>query len=126
MRKKGMSKTRCAQIGVIVAMALAFAAPALAATQLVATVGPGAEITLKQRIAIGIRSVLVLAPGRYAVVVSDRSAADDFHLIGPGISKKTSGSFVGKQTWLLRLRIGVYTFRSDAHPLKLKGTFRVR
>lgn len=89
-------------------------------TKLTGKVGPGNTISLKKGSAV----VKSLASGKYKVVVKDVSAKDNFHLIGPGVSKKTSVR--GKRTvsWTLTFRAGKYTYRSDAHK-KLKRTFRV-
>jgi plastocyanin len=83
-------------------------------------VGPGRTISLKK----GGAMVKALSAGTYKVTVKDASAKDNFHLTGPGVSKKTSVR--GKRTfsWTLNLRAGKYTYRSDAHK-KLKRTFRV-
>ena len=58
------------------------------------------------------------------LLVSDRSRADNFHLSGPGIDRKTSVAGRQTVTWKMRLRSGVYRYRSDAHP-RLRKTFRV-
>jgi hypothetical protein len=83
-------------------------------------VGPGNTISLKR----GSAAVKALKTGRYKVTVRDVSTKDNFHLVGPGVSKKTAVK--GKRTisWTLRFRAGKYTYRSDAHK-KLKRTFRV-
>jgi hypothetical protein len=83
-------------------------------------VGPGKTISLKKG---GVR-VRALTAGTYKVTVRDASTKDNFHLLGPGVSKKTAVR--GKRTvsWRLRFRAGKYTYRSDAHK-KLKRTFRV-
>ena len=83
-------------------------------------VGPGNAISLKR----GSAMVKALKAGRYKVTVRDASTKDNFHLVGPGVSKKTAVK--GKRTisWTLRFRAGKYTYRSDAHK-KLKRTFRV-
>ena len=83
-------------------------------------VGPGNTISLKRGSAI----VKALKAGRYKVTVRDASTKDNFHLLGPGVSKKTAVK--GKRTvsWTLRFRAGKYTYRSDAHKT-LKRTFRV-
>jgi hypothetical protein len=83
-------------------------------------VGPGNTISLKR----GSASVKALKAGRYKVTVRDASTKDNFHLAGPGVSKKTTVR--GKRTisWTLRFRAGKYTYRSDANK-KLKRTFRV-
>jgi hypothetical protein len=96
--------------------------PPAPAKKLVGTVGPGASISL--RTASGAKAGAVAA-GRYSIQVRDRSAADNFHLIGKGVSRKTGVAFRGTATWRLTLGKGVYRYRSDAHP-RLGGTLRVR
>jgi hypothetical protein len=82
-------------------------------------VGPGATISLKKGSAI----VKALKAGSYKVTVRDASTKDNFHLLGPGVSKNTAVK--GKRTvsWILKFRAGKYTYRSDAQK-KLKRTFR--
>jgi plastocyanin len=89
-------------------------------TKLSGKVGPGRTISLKRGSAL----VKALKAGTYQVTVRDVSTKDNFHLLGPGVSKKTTVR--GKRTvsWKLRLRAGKYTYRSDAHK-SLKRTFRV-
>jgi len=81
----------------------------------------GNSITLKKGTAI----VKSLRRGQYSIVVNDASTKDNFHLKGPGVSKKTSVPKRGKATWTLTLRAGKYTYFSDAHH-KLKRAFSVR
>ena len=83
-------------------------------------VGPGSTISLKKGSAL----VKSLAAGKYKVTVKDSSAKDNFHLLGPGVSKKTSVRGKGTSSWTLTFRAGSYTYRSDAHK-KLKRKFRV-
>jgi hypothetical protein len=83
-------------------------------------VGPGRTISLKRGSAI----VKALKAGTYRVTVKDLTAKDNFHLIGPGVSKKTAVGGKRTVTWKLKFRVGKYTYRSDAHK-SLKRTFRV-
>ena len=94
-------------------------APTPAATKLLAAVGPGAKISLRAADGSALSS---LSAGSFSIVVRDRSATDDFHLAGPGVSKATGVSFKGTVTWKLKLKAGRYTFRSDKHA-KLHGAF---
>jgi hypothetical protein len=82
-------------------------------------VGPGSTISLKR----GSATVKSLKRGTYRVTVRDLSTKDNFHLVGPGVSKKTAVGGKRTVTWKLRFRAGKYTYRSDAHK-KLKRTFR--
>ena len=93
--------------------------PAATPTKLLATVGPGAKISLRAADGTSLSS---LAAGSFSIVVSDRSATDDFRLVGPGVSKATGVSFKGTVTWKLKLKAGRYTFRSDKHAA-LHGAF---
>ncbi len=94
-------------------------APAAAPTKLLATVGPGAKISLRATDGTALSS---LAAGSFSIVVSDRSATDDFRLVGPGLSKATGVSFKGTVTWKVKLKAGRYMFRSDKHAA-LHGAF---
>jgi len=86
------------------------------AARLRASVGPGRRISLAPRAG--------LTAGRATIVVSDRSAADNFHLVGPGLSKATGVRFRGTATWRVTLRAGRYVFRSD-RTKSLRGAFTV-
>ena len=73
--------------------------------------------------------VRVLAPGRYTVVVEDRSSIDNFHLGGPGIDEQTTLEFVGTVTWTLDFTPGGYSYRTDgagAPECGCNQTFSVR
>ena len=90
--------------------------------RLTATVGPGSTISL--RTANGRRASRLRA-GRYRIVVRDRSAKLNFHLIGPRVNRKTTMGFRGTQTWTLTLRKGSYRYVCDPQARALKGSFRV-
>jgi plastocyanin len=107
----------------ILTAALAFAATGTAATQkLAGTDGPGFTITIKS----GTKAVKTLKAGSYTLVVADKSSIHNFHLIGPGVNKKTGVSFTGTQTWAVKLKPGTYTYQCDIHAFSgMKGTFKV-
>ena len=90
--------------------------------KLVGTVGPGSSISLKKSSGGSASSVKA---GKYAVTVRDRSKADNFHLIGPGVNKSTPVGFVGTRAWTVTLKKGTYRFQSDPHKARMKGTIRV-
>jgi hypothetical protein len=96
--------------------------PAPTGTKLLASVGPGATIALGSSNGAPISS---LTAGPATIVVNDRSKKDNFHLVGPGVSKATGVPFKGKVTWKLKLKAGRYTYKSDGHPV-LHGAFRVK
>jgi plastocyanin len=94
--------------------------PPPAPKKLTGKVGPKKTISLKK----GTAAVKALVAGRYKLVVTDATKADNFHLTGPGVNKKTGVKFKGGATWTLTFKKGKYTFRSDATK-KLKRTFSV-
>jgi len=105
-----------------VALGLLAAAPAQAAPpKLVGSVGPGFTITLKKN---GTK-VAKLKAGKYSITISDLSSSHNFHLIGPGVNKKTSVGGVGKSTWTVTLQKGkTYRFVCDPHAAFMKGGFK--
>ena len=92
-----------------------------APVRLTGKVGPKKTISLKK----GVSAVKSLVAGRYKIVVSDATKADNFHLSGPGVNKKTGVKTKSSATWNVTLKPGKYTFRSDATK-KLRRTFSVR
>jgi plastocyanin len=92
------------------------------ATKLVATVGPGFTISLRDA---GGAAVSRLDPGAYEIEVRDLSDEHNFHLRGPGVDRATSVSGTGTETWNVTLRDGTYTFLCDPHPTTMRGTFTV-
>jgi hypothetical protein len=90
--------------------------------KLVATVGPRATITLRNAKGGHPQG---LKPGRYTIVVRDRSKLHNVHLAGAGINRRTSVAGTGTLTWKVRLTKGTLRFYSDASPKKLKGSVRI-
>ena len=84
-------------------------------------VGPKRTISLRTAAGAKVRTA---KEGTYVVVVSDRSRTDNFHLLGPGVNRKTTIRGRGTKNWRVRLDAGTYRYRSDAHK-KLRGSFRV-
>jgi plastocyanin len=105
-----------------VMLALGAAGPSTAATRLVATVGPGATITLKK----AGKKVTSLPAGAYSITVQDKSGFHNFSLSGPGVRKSTTVSFVGAKTWNVTLRKGKYRYECMPHALSMRGSFTVR
>ena len=97
--------------------------PAAKPVQLTGSVGPGKRIALT-RAGAKLR-VASLKAGAVIVRVSDRSATDNFHLVGPGVNRATTRLGKTTATWRLTLKRGLYTYRSDA-TTSLKGSVRVR
>lgn len=88
--------------------------------KLTGKVGPKKTISLKK----GASAVKALVAGRYKIAVSDLTKADNFHLSGPGVNKKTGIKAKSSTSWTVTLKPGKYTFRSDATK-KLRRTFSV-
>ena len=85
-------------------------------------VGPGYEIEVKK----GGKDLKTLRHGTYRIVVEDKASIHNFHLVGPGVNKKTGVGFQGKRTWTLKLKKGRYTYQCDPHARGgMKGSFRV-
>jgi len=59
------------------------------------------------------KPVRVLQPNQYRIVVHDRTAKQNFHLIGANVNRKTSIAAKRTTTWTLNLLPGSYRYRSD-------------
>jgi hypothetical protein len=88
--------------------------------KLVGKITPRA-ISLKT--AAGVR-VRTLRENTYKLVVSDTSKAQNFHLSGPGVNRKTRVAATTRASWTVKLLPGKYVYRSD-RSRKLRGTFTV-
>ncbi|MDQ2969392.1 MAG: hypothetical protein M3R37_13900 [Actinomycetota bacterium] len=78
----------------------------VAPTNVAASVGPKRTISLKPKITV---------VGPATITVNDRSRADNFHLAGPGVTKRTGVAFRGRVIWNVTLQPGTYSYRSDKH-----------
>jgi len=106
----------------VVATSLTGAAAGAPAATLSGSVGPGFTISLKN--ADG-TAVSHLDPGSYAITVDDQGSIHNFHLSGPGVDMATDITGTGTTAWTVNLVNGTYTFRCDAHPTTMKGSFTV-
>jgi hypothetical protein len=86
-----------------------------------ARVGPGKKISLATASGAKVKR---LKAGPYRITVRDVSRADNFHLIGPGVNRKTSVKGKSTTTWTVRFRSGTARYRSDATK-KLTASFKV-
>ena len=91
-------------------------------TKLVATVGPGFTITLRN--ASG-TLVTQLDPGTYEIEVTDLSAEHNFRLTGPGVNRATDVEGTGAETWTVALTDGTYRYQCDPHAAMMSGSLRV-
>ena len=104
-------------------LAAALALPAVAAARpFYGTVAAPSTITLKRANGTTVKHA---NPGTRKFVISDQSSAHNFHLLGPGVGKKTGIDFTGSRIWRVTLQIGTYKFRCDAHPTTMRGSFYV-
>lgn len=67
-----------------------------------------------------------VSPGRYTIVVRDRSSMHNWHLSGQGIQRKTSVRFTGTKRFNVRLTAGRYRIRCDPHSQQMRTTLVVR
>jgi hypothetical protein len=89
--------------------------------KLTGRVGPGKVISLKTAAGTTVKS---LKAGTYRLTVRDATKADNFHLLGKGVNKKTGVKFKGSVIWTVSFRAGSYTVRSYAST-NLRRTFTV-
>ena len=102
----------------------AFALLSAAANPLSGRTGPGLSITVTK----AGKKVTRLRPGRYTITVSDRSAAHDFILNGPGIRNRrvTGLGFTGRRSITVTLRRGRYEYYCQPHrSIGMRGFIRV-
>jgi plastocyanin len=108
-------------VAVVFAVALAAAIAALpvsaAPPVITGTVGPGFTILMKKK---------PTKPGKYKLVVADKSSIHNFHLKGPGVNVKTGVGFTGTKSFTITLKKGKYTFVCDPHLTTMKGSFTIR
>jgi plastocyanin len=112
---------RLAVSAVLAVLTLVAPAGATAAT-FYGKVGPGRTITLKRADGTIVRSV---QDGRHTFVIRDRSSSHNFHLLGPGVDRKTGVGFTGRRSWTLTLEAGTYRYRCDPHAGTMRGRFTV-
>jgi plastocyanin len=118
-----MFRLTLSSLAVAVLAAVVFLAPAQGSgTKLSGEVGPGFSIEVKK----GGKDLKTIKAGTYKIKIEDKASIHNFHLIGPGVNKKTGVSFTGETTWTIKLKKGKYTYQCDPHHLSgMKGTFRV-
>jgi len=83
------------------------------------TLGPARKVTVRQAGQPAKR----LDPGKYLIIVKDRSKTLNFHLQGPGVNRRTGVAKTGTVQWNVTLNAGRYQYRSDTGGVS--GSFRV-
>jgi hypothetical protein len=91
-------------------------------TLIIAIVGPGHVLSVQW---LSEKTVTRLKPGRYYLLVQDRSVTRNFHLRGPGVNRASPVGRAHAFAWHLVLRKGVYRFWSDPQKRTMRGQFRV-
>lgn len=114
---------RTALVTLVAAALIVAVAPAFASTaRLTGEVGPGFSIEVKK----ANKDLKTIKAGTYKIKVEDKSSIHNFHLIGPGLNKKTGVGFKGETTWTIKLKPGKYTYQCDPHAASgMKGSFKV-
>jgi len=98
----------------------AYARPS--AVTLKGEVGPGFSIDVEK----AGKDLKAIKAGTYKIKVEDKASIHNFHLMGPGINKKTGVPFKGETTWTIKLKPGKYTYQCDPHAASgMKGHFKV-
>jgi len=97
-------------------------APTPKKTKLVGTVGPGMKISLVNAAGARVRTV---KSGPAAITVRDRSAVHSFHLVAPGVNRKSGVAFKGTRAWTVTLRPGALRWYCDTHPRVLRGAAKI-
>lgn len=96
--------------------------PVAAGSTLLASVGPGFEISLETEDGM---PVSTLSAGEYTIEVDDRADIHNFHLTGPGVDEDSGVSETGTSTWTVTFEAGSYGFVCDPHASQLNGSFEV-
>jgi plastocyanin len=110
-------------VGVSIAAAAVASAGTSKSTGLVGEVGPGYTIEVK----LNGKDLKTIKAGTYKLKVEDKASIHDFHLIGKGLNKSTSVSFVGDRTWRVTFKPGKVTYQCDPHAsMGMKGSFTVK
>ena len=85
-------------------------------------VGPGFTIEVEK----GNRDLKTIKAGTYSMKIEDKSSLHNFHLIGPGVNKRTTVAYTGETSWRIKLKPGRYTYQCDPHASGgMKGRFTV-
>jgi plastocyanin len=118
-----MFRLTISSLAVAAVAAIVFLVPAQGSTaRLSGEVGPGFSIEVKK----GTKDLKTIKAGTYRIKVEDKASIHNFHLMGPGLNKKTGIGFTGDVTWTIKLKPGRYTYQCDPHHLSgMRGTFRV-
>jgi|SRR5262245_48513269 len=111
-----------ALLGVVLALPAVGNAGSAKSAGLVGEVGPGFSIEVNR----SGKDLKTIKAGTYKIKVEDKSSSHNFHLIGKGLNKSTTVSFMGDKTWTITLKPGKVTYQCDPHAAAgMKGSFTV-
>jgi plastocyanin len=79
--------------------------------QISGSVGPGFTISVSRH---------QVAHGTYTFTVTDKSTMHNWHIIGPGVNRKTPISKKVTKTFTVQLTKGKYKIHCDAHPIAMR------
>ena len=109
-------------VGVSIAAAAIASAGTAKSSGLVGEVGPGFTVEVK----LNGKDLKTIKGGTYTMKVEDKASIHNFHLIGKGLNKATTVSFVGDRTWRVTFKPGKVTYQCDPHASAgMKGSFTV-
>ena len=72
------------------------------------------------------RKLTTVKAGTHRIKIEDMAAIHNFHLVGPGVNRKTGVAYKGTtKAWAVTLRKGTLRWLCDPHALRMRGTARV-
>jgi len=80
-------------------------------SKITGSVGPGFTISVSRH---------QVAHGTYTFTVTDKSTMHNWHIIGPGVNRKTPISKKVTKTFTVQLTKGKYKIHCDAHPIAMR------
>lgn len=70
------------------------------------------------------RKLTTVRAGTHRLKIEDKATIHNFHLVGPGLNRRTSIPGRVETIWTVKLKPGTYRFFCDPHP-SMRGSFRV-
>lgn len=80
------------------------------------SVGPGMTISVSRH---------KVHHGMYTFTVHDKSTMHNWHIVGPGVNRKTPVAKKVTKTFTVQLTKGTYKIRCDVHPLTMRTHIKV-
>ena len=86
------------------------------APKITGNVGPGMTISVSRH---------KVHHGMYTFTVHDKSTMHNWHIVGPGVNRKTPVGKKVTKTFTVQLKKGTYKIRCDVHPVTMKTHIKV-